>query len=117
MTDTPHDFEHQRAETFWTVADLIKRGALKGGERITLDLEFVPDPDAAELPDRATLLRKLGMFGYRATEPDEDAPKAVTVEIADVPFEAEAIWKHEETATKLALIHGYVPDGWGFWEP
>ena len=117
MTEDGWDFEHQRAETFWTVADLIKRGALKGGERIALDLEFVPDPEAGQPADRDALLRKLKMFGFHATEADPDAPDAVTVEVADVPFEAEAIWQHEETATKLALIHGYVPDGWGFWEP
>ena len=117
MTEQGWDFDHQKAETFWTVADLVKRGALKGGERIALDLEFVPDPEADTQPDREALVRKLGMFGYQATEADPDAPVTVTVEITDVRFEAEAIWKHEETATKIALIHGYVPDGWGFWEP
>ena len=27
---------------------------------------------------------------------------------------AGAVWSHEKRAAKLALIHGFKPDGWGF---
>jgi hypothetical protein len=118
MTDAAADwdFDHQRAETAWTVADLIARTDLQGGDTILLDLEFVPgagDP----APQRDAFVRKLGMFGYQVEAEDPARPGEVSVAVPDVALDADAIWLHEERTTKLALIHGFLPDGWGFAEP
>lgn len=107
------DFEHQRAETLWTLHEILAQGALKEGSQITLDLQFVPGPGA----ETDAFLRKLGMFGYRAEEVrDGDAP-FVEAQVDGVALSADAIWTHEERTTKLALLHGFIPDGWGFLEP
>ncbi|MEJ1996809.1 MAG: hypothetical protein P8X76_01355 [Maritimibacter sp.] len=48
----------------------------------------------------------------------EDGPGAVAQLIAtlpDQPVSALAIWTGEEIATRIALDHGFTPDGWGFW--
>ncbi len=104
-----HDFEHQKAETLWTVAELLRlNDALTEGQHITLDLQFLPgaaaDPDAA--------IRALKMFGYSASQTDDGE---VEIQIPDVPFTAEAIWLHEERCTRIAIERGFTPDGWGFW--
>ncbi|WP_112321592.1 hypothetical protein [Oceanibium sediminis] len=104
------DFALQRDQTAFTVNDLIQRTDLNGGERIVLDLEFIPGPDA----DKPALVRKFAMFRYTATDGDDGA---LRIEVPDVTFDADAIWEHEERTTKLALLHGFQPDGWGFWEP
>lgn len=103
-----HDFEHQKAETFWTVAELLKKG-VEEGATINLDLEFIPGEGA----DAAAAIRALKMFGYEA-EPAEN--EGLTLTVPDVAFSAEDIWLHEERTTKIVLERGFLPDGWGFWE-
>lgn len=104
-----HDFEHQKAETFYTIAEMFK-GDDPLGEAlvVTLELHFVAtasaDPEAA--------LRALKMFGYAARL---DGKKLILVEIPDLTLSAENIWLHEERCTKIALERGFEPDGWGFW--
>lgn len=103
-----HDFDHQKAETFWTVAELQKKG-VEEGSVIDLDLDFVP----CDTADAEAAIRALKMFGYDA-EPSEDG--GLTLTVPDVAFSAEDIWLHEERATKIALERGFLPDGWGFLE-
>lgn len=106
------DFEHQKAETFLTVTQLHRDEGVPLGAAIGLDLEFVAAGGAA---DGDGFRRKLAMFGYHA-ETGEDADR-VRVAVPDLSFDAEAIWLHEERTTRLALLHGFRPDGWGFYAP
>lgn len=116
MNDEPEwDYAHQQAETIWTVRDLIDRDVVSRAAPIELELHFNPGPD----PDPEGLKRKLRAFGY-AVEPsmEDDAEKgAMVVTVPDVPFDEDSIWQHEERTTKIALIHGFRPDGWGFFAP
>ncbi|NNU81216.1 hypothetical protein HMH01_12290 [Halovulum dunhuangense] len=109
----PWDFEHQQAETVLTLRELLAETDLTEGMEITLDLQFQPGPEA----DAEGFLRKLKMFGYRAEQvEDADAP-FVEAQVDGVRLSADDIWRHEERTTRLALIHGYTADGWGFLEP
>ena len=105
-----HDFTAQQAETFYTVAQFLKDKdvAVKEGQKINLDLQFV----AGESPDPAAAIRALAMFGYEASEAEEGG---IEVQVPDVAFAAADIWLHEERTTKIVLDRGYLPDGWGFW--
>jgi len=105
------DFDHQRAETAATVAELAADAGLTPAHRITLDLQFVPMVADA---DRDALERALKSFGYTPGEGDDD--DTVAVSVRDVPFTLEAIWEHEERTSRMALARGFEPDGWGFWE-
>lgn len=105
------DFEHQRAETAASVAELGREAGLKQGTPITLDLSFVPGPEAGD-PD--ALVRALAAWGYLASVTEAGGVEA---SILDLPFGYEAIWEQEERASKIALARGFLPDGWGFWEP
>ncbi len=111
--DDGHDWDHQRAETALTVAELIRSVGFAGGEPVALELEFAPGEGAA---DTAALIRKLGQFGYAAA-PGGEAAGAILVTVPDVALDADAIWTHEERTTRIALLHGWRPEGWGFWEP
>ena len=105
------DFDHQKAETAWTIRDLCDRQGLREGVSINLDMQFVPGDSA----DKQGLVRALGMFGYGVTLPaDEDMVQA---EVTRIPFTLDGIWEHEERCTRIALARGFTPDGWGFWEP
>lgn len=105
-----HDFQSQKAESFYTVNQFLKdkNVAVTEGQKVTLDLQFVAGKEA----DRLAAMRALAMFGYDATE-EKDGE--IEVHIPDLPFTAEDIWLHEERTTKIALERGYRPEGWGFW--
>ncbi|QHQ35628.1 hypothetical protein [Algicella marina] len=100
------DDAHQKAETFWTVAELEKQG-VTAGEPVDLDLDFRPGESA----DAQTAIRALKMFGYSA-ETASDGGLSITV--PEVPFTAEDIWLHEERCTTIVRERGFLPDGWGF---
>lgn len=105
------DFDHQRAETEWTCRQLAEEQGVQPGVMVNLDLQFVPvDADGA---DTDGFLRSLRMFGYAGRMVEDE----VEVTVEGVAFAPEAIWLHEERTTKIALARGFVPDGWGFWEP
>ena len=105
-----HDFQAQQAETFYTVSQFLKdkNVAVMEGQKVTLDLQFVPG-DAADI---TAAIRALTMFGYDVTE-EKDGE--IEVHIPDLAFTAADIWLHEERTTKIALERGFLPDGWGFW--
>ncbi|MBD3625383.1 MAG: hypothetical protein HUJ24_08405 [Rhodobacteraceae bacterium] len=104
------DWEHQQAVTRLTVKQILNDTDLPKGTSIDLDLEFRP----TETADRTAAVRKMGMFGYAVDDAEDGALRVVA---ASVPLDADAIWQHEERASRIALIHGYEPDGWGFAEP
>lgn len=112
MTEEEWDFEEQRADTEMTVAELLADTELTAENVITLDLEFMPETEEA---DTEAFVKALESFGYLASATDEGG--RVDASVLDIPFSAEAIWTHEERTTKIALARGFVPDGWGFWEP
>lgn len=106
------DFAHQEAETAASVAMLRAEAGLDETARITLDLTFRPADAGA---DPAPLLKALRSFGYAAREMEADG--MIEAQVADLPFTYEAIHLHEDRTSRLALARGYLPDGWGFWEP
>lgn len=112
MTEEEWDFEEQRADTEMTVAQLLEETELTSESVITLDMEFVPETEEA---DTEAFIKALETFGYLASATDPEG--RVDASILEIPFTAEAIWTHEERTTKIALSRGFVPDGWGFWEP
>ena len=103
------DFNHQKAETAWTIHNLCQKQGLTEGMMINLDLQFIPGEGA----DAQAFIRALGMFGYAVTQDSE----LVQAEVEGTAFTLDGIWEHEERCTKIALARGFVPDGWGFWEP
>lgn len=112
MIDTTWDFDHQRAETDLTLAELGREAGLGAGDRITLDLAFVPAADDA---DASALAKALTSFGYLVGAPDDDG--RIEASVLDIAFSADAVWLHEERTTRIALARGFESDGWGFWEP
>lgn len=110
-----HDFAAQRAETYASFADLD--GAERLPEEADIDYIFLPGPGA----DWTAAIRALADEGYAAErhdpEPgDDDAADGpwLTATLTDQPVSALSVWLGEETATRIALAHGFVPDGWGF---
>ncbi|MEJ2029596.1 MAG: ribonuclease E inhibitor RraB [Maritimibacter sp.] len=110
-----HDFEQQKAETLAVFAELADGAELP--DEINVDYAFLPGASA----DWDAVQAALDGAGYdcQQTEPEpEDGPGAVAQLIAtlpDQPVSALAIWTGEEIATRIALDHGFTPDGWGFW--
>lgn len=103
------DYAAQKADTVHTLEVLAKEGVPEGAP-IRLDLQFVPGEGA----DAPAFLRALGSFGYAAEGSLDGAEIEASV---DASLTLDEIWLHEERTTKIALARGYVPDGWGFWEP
>ncbi|MFO1104765.1 MAG: hypothetical protein U1E34_01590 [Amaricoccus sp.] len=114
MSEIDWDFDEQRAETEMTVAQVREESGLDETAVITLDLEFVPVEEGA---DPAAVLKALTSFGYLASAVENDPDGRIEATVLDIPFSAEVIWLHEERTTRIALARGFVPDGWGFWEP
>ena len=110
MSADDWDFEHQKAVTALTLRQIAEEGGPDGAVSVTLDLEFLPQENA----ETEACLKALTSFGY-SVEAHEDGMIAASVD--DVPLTLEAVWLHEERATRIALSRGYEPDGWGFMEP
>ncbi|MHA3977682.1 hypothetical protein ACW9UR_08375 [Halovulum sp. GXIMD14794] len=104
------DWDHQQAVTRLTVQKLLEEEGLQEGTAIALDLEFRPTDDS----DRDAAARKLGMFGYSVEDGDNGGLRVI---VEGAELSGDAIWMHEERTSRIALIHGYEPDGWGFAEP
>lgn len=108
-----HDYAAQRIETFAAFDDIVENAGLP--ESADVDYAFLPGPDA----DWAGVMRALGGHGYdcEKVEADADAPDSsdwLSATLPDQPISALAIWLGEEMATRVALAHGFTPDGWGF---
>lgn len=108
------DYAEQRADTEMTIQQVREESGLDENAMITLDLEFLPETKDA---DTAAFIKALESFGYLASAAEDDPDGRVDATVLDIPFTLEAIWLHEERTSKLALARGFVPDGWGFWEP
>ncbi len=111
----PHDYAAQKAETYATFAEIDATAGLP--EEADIDYIFLPGPGA----DWTAVIVALSDEGYAAErhdpEPDDadfaDGPW-LTATLTDQPVSALSIWLGEETATRIALAHGFQPDGWGF---
>ncbi len=108
------DFAEQRADTEMTIEEVRKESGLDASAIITLDLEFLPEEKDADV---AAFIKALESFGYLASVAEDDPDGRIDATVLDIPFTLDAIWMHEERTTRLALARGFVPDGWGFWEP
>lgn len=114
MSEIDWDYAEQRADTEMTIDQVRKESGLDATAMITLDLEFLPEEKDADV---AAFIKALQSFGYLASAAEDDPDGRIDATVLDIPFTLEAIWMHEERTTKLALARGFVPDGWGFWEP
>ncbi|MEM9974055.1 MAG: hypothetical protein AAF771_07715 [Pseudomonadota bacterium] len=109
------DFESQQRDTAWVIDDVSKTQGISIGAPITLEVQTVDGGQGSRAEYVATLeTRQLkhSFFGG-----DEDDPETITVVFPDTLFELSSIWQRERLVTEVALQFGYVPDGWGFWEP
>lgn len=107
------DFDAQRADTAGTLEELFRDGALKAGMAVTLDVFLRP----GEAADLAALERGLSMFGYAGERMTDEAGEVFSVSVPDVALGLEEVWLHEERISRIALARGFLPDGWGFFEP
>jgi len=102
------DFAAQKAETFATFAEIQAQADVP--ETADVDYMFV----ATDGADWGAFETALDMAGFDAErELDNDEPYLVAI-LADQPISALTIWMGEDMASKIALKHGFTPDGWGF---
>lgn len=111
-----HDFAAQRAETRAVYNDLQDQHGLP--EFADVDYFFVPTSDEADWRPLADALSKEGYdCEWFAADPDDeeesDEDPYLIATLADQMISADAIWVGEELATRIALDHGFAPDGWG----
>jgi len=103
-----HDFEKQRQETIWVWSDITNRNP-DLPEKINLDIHFLPISTNSNEDDFKASLEGVG-FLVKFYEDNE----TVEASVSNIHASVDAVWLHEERATKLALSHGFKPDGWGF---
>jgi hypothetical protein len=103
-----YDFDKQRRETIGVWSDIAKRHPDLPSE-INLDLHFLK---ASKTPDERAFVTSLKDVGFSVKFYQDDGTIEASVHM--IKASAETIWLHEERATKLALIYGFKPDGWGF---
>ena len=103
-----HDFEKQRQETVWVWSDISNRN-LNLPAKINLDIQFL---GISADSDKESFIASLKAAGFSVSFYEEDGTVEASVSMIDASVEA--VWLNEERATKLALIHGFKPDGWGF---
>ena len=102
-----HDYKAQKAETYATVADIQSQADLP--ENADIDYMFVAGPSA----DWDAVEAALDAAGYDCEREAGDKTPYLVAVLADQPISALTIWMGEEMATKIALDHGFTPDGWG----
>ena len=111
MTDW--DWETQRADTEAVWSELAEKYELPHGMAIALDLQFV----AGDAPDKPGFVAALRNGDYSIEIANNEEGVETIAATTQTTFDPHAIWEEEERATRIALDHGYLPDGWGFWEP
>ncbi len=110
-----HDFTAQRAETYASFAEI--EGSEDLPEEADIDYIFLPRLGA----DWTAVILALSDDGFAAERHDPEPGDAdfadgpwLVATLTDQPVSALSVWLGEETATRIALQHGFVPDGWGF---
>ena len=113
MAETTWDWESQRADTEETVQQLSNDQGIPAGLPINLDIQTV----AGEGAERGAYILALRAAGHPVEiYTGDDGIETVEITIPDTRFDASLIWDHEKAVTEIALAHGYVADGWGFWD-
>ena len=102
-----HDFAEQKAETYAVFNDL--REKVEIADTADIDYMFEASPDA----DWDAFEAALDVAGFDTEREDGDGTPNLVAILADQPVSALTIWMGEEMATKIALLHGFTPDGWG----
>jgi hypothetical protein len=110
MSDT-HDFAAQRRDTFEVFAGMARENVLP--DEADIDYQFVPS-DQADWDGFETALVS-AEFGCTRIDASPENHAYLQATLHDQPLSALTIWMGEEMATKLALAHGFLPDGWGFY--
>ncbi len=106
-----HDFTAQEAETRKVFAELQANHRLP--DIADMDYFFVPAKTGADWRTLADALTHEGFScEWIAAEKDDEAPYLVAT-LPDQMISATAIWTTEALATRIALDHGFDPDGWG----
>lgn len=105
-----HDFAAQRAETFDAFAEMIGDGGLP--DVADLDFFFVATAQPADWAGLAAALEQADFMCDWVDDVDEGEAPYLVATLADQPVSAKSIWVAEETATRVALQHGFTPDGW-----
>jgi hypothetical protein len=103
-----HDFAAQKAETRAAYDEMSADEPLP--EMADVDYFLVPsDPEADWRPLADALTRE----GYVCEYIEDDGTPYLVATLTDHAVSAESLWIGEEVATRLALDHGFAPDGWG----
>ncbi|MEM6423043.1 MAG: hypothetical protein AAF698_10660, partial [Pseudomonadota bacterium] len=68
--------------------------------------------------DRAGFIAAMRSAGYAGNAYiGADGGETIEATVPDIAFGVVEIWQHEVHTARIALAHGYLPDGWGFAEP
>ena len=105
-----HDSAAQKAETF---AAFNERSGEPLPPVADIDLYLVPEAEGADWVPLARALEEADFLcdWIDADDPENDGP-CLIASLPDQPVSAQAVWIAEETVTRLALAHGFRPDGW-----
>lgn len=106
-----HDFDAQKAETKGYLAEIQEKTDLP--ETADMDYFFVPSSEDADWQALADALTKQGFACEFVEDEDDELPYLVATS-TDQAMSVAGIWISEEVATRIALEHGFAPDGWGF---
>ena len=102
-----HDFAAQKVETYDVFAEIQNSSDLP--ETSDIDYMF----EASEGADWDGFEAALDAAGYDTEREDGDGTPYLVAILVDQPISALTIWMGEEMATKIAMQHGFSPDGWG----
>lgn len=106
-----HDFDAQRADTFATFAEMAAENDLP--DLADLDFFFVAArPDADWRPLAQELEQADFLCDWVDDDEAGDTPYLIAT-LTEQPVSAQSLWIAEETATRIALPHGFAPEGWG----
>ena len=102
-----HDFAAQKAETYAVFADIQAQADVPD----FADVDYMFEAGAGANWDAFEAALDAAGFDCER-ETGDGAPYLVAI-LADQPVSALTIWMGEEMATKIGLLHGFTPDGWG----
>ncbi len=105
-----HNFAAQRAETVAVYNELQEQHSLP--DVADVDYFLIPTSDEADWRPLADVLTREG-FECQFFEDDGEDAAFLQATLSDQAISADGIWIGEETATRIALEHGFQPDGWG----
>lgn len=102
-----HDYAKQKTETYAVFSDLQSQVDITD----TADIDYMFE--AGEDANWEAFEAALDAAGYDTEREEGDGNPYLVAILADQPVSALTIWMGEEMATKIALAHGFTPDGWG----